>query len=99
MAEAEGHLGAYLDMDTGFPAQDRYARLLLVRLLCDTGCVAEARRLLLDALENDPDNKSAYEALSRISEGRDAGVWFRLSAAAEGACILPYGSRLPVKKE
>jgi len=97
-AEAEGHLRAYLAMNAAFPAQDRYARLLLVRLLCDTGRVAEARRLLLDALESDPDNRSGYEALSRISEGKESAVWFRLSAAAEGACILPYGSRLPIAK-
>lgn len=97
LAEAEGHLRAYLAMGTGFPAQDRYARLLLTRLMCDCGRVGEARRFLLDSIEKDPDNKSAYEALSRISEGRDAGVWFRLSAAAEGNCVLPYGSKLPVK--
>lgn len=99
LAEAEGHLRAYLAMDTGFPAQDRYARLLLTRLMCDCGRVGEARRFLLDSIGKDPDNKSAYEALSRISDGRDAGVWFRLSAAAEGNCVLPYGSKLPVDKK
>lgn len=98
-AESEGHLRAYLAMNAKFDPQDRYARLLLVRLLCDSGRDGEARRLLLDSLETDPDNKSAYEALACISEGKEAGVWHRLAASAEGACILPYGNKLPIRAE
>lgn len=94
-AEAEGHLRVYLAMETNYIAQDRYARLLLVRLLCDTGRVDEARRILLDSLAIDPDNRSAYEALSRISQKEEAGVWARLAASAEGACVLPYSAKLP----
>ena len=95
-AEAEGHLRAYFAMGGGFLTQDRYARLLLVRLLTDEGRVAEARRMLLDAIAEDPDNRSAYEAMSRISGEKEAGVWHRLSASAEGACVLPYSAKLPV---
>lgn len=95
-AEAEGHLRAYLTMKTNFVTQDRYALLLLVRLLCDTNRTIEARTLLTDWIKKDPDNRSAYEALSRMSSSEDeAGVWHRLAAAAEGSCVLPYGSKLP----
>lgn len=96
-AEAEGHLRAYLSMTTNFVEQDRYARLMLVGLLCDGGRYGEAREILLKSIEKDPNNRSAYEAMSRLSDEKEAGVWMRLAAAAEGACILPYGSRLPKK--
>ena len=96
-AEAEGHLRFYLALNTGFPAQDRYARLLLAKLLCDSGRAAEARKMMIESLERDPDNRSAYEAIGRMTEGKLAGVWQRLAAAAEGSCILPYGSKLPEK--
>lgn len=96
-AEAEGHLRAYLALPQTFQTQDRYARLLLARILCDGGRTEEARDLLLRSLAADPDNKSAYEALARISGEKEAGVWNRLAASAEGTCVLPYGSRLPNK--
>ena len=95
-AEAEGHIRAYLAMNTRIVEQDRYALLLLVRLLCDCDRGAEARELLLRSIEKDPDNRSCYEALARLSDKPESGVWQRLAAAAEGGCILPYGSRLPV---
>lgn len=76
-AEAEGHLRAYLALNTGFITQDRYALLLLVRLLSDMGRYEEARKLLLDWIAKDPDNKSAYEAMSRLTTGKEAGVWHR----------------------
>ena len=99
LAEAEGHLRTYLAMPGVFLTQDRYALLLLVGVLCDGGRREEAKRLLLDSLANDPDNKSAYEALSRLSDDKQVGVWHRLSAAAEGTCVLPYSSKLPAKLE
>ena len=97
MAEAEGHLRAYLAMTTNFVEQDRYARLMMVRLLCDNGRVAEAREMLLQSLAKDPDNRSCYEALARISDGKESDVWQRLAASAEGSCVMPYASRLPEK--
>lgn len=96
-AEAEGHLRAYLAMTTNFVEQDRYAKLMLARLLSDTGRSAEARDLLLQSIRKDPNNRSAYEAMSRLSDEPESGIWQRLAAAAEGACVLPYGSRLPEK--
>lgn len=95
VAEAEGHLRAYLAMETGFVTQDRYVLLLLVRILCDTGRVAEAKKLLTDWIVKDPDNRSAHEALARIVPGAEGQVWRRLSAAAEGSCVLPYANKLP----
>lgn len=96
-AEAEGHLRVYLSMTTNFVEQDRYALLLLARLLSDGGRGAEARELLLRSIEKDPNNRSCYEALSRLSTDPESGIWQRLAAAAEGSCVLPYGSRLPQK--
>lgn len=98
-AEAEGHLRVYLARNGEFLTQDRYARLLLVRLLSDGGRRMEARAMLLEAVAADPDNKSAYEALSRLSGEKEAGVWHRLSSAAEGSCVLPYWSKLPKAPE
>lgn len=97
-AEAEGHLRAYLAMTTKFIEQDRYALLLLVRLLCDTGRGAEAKQMLIKWIEKDPNNRSCYEALARLSTEPESGIWQRLAASAEGSCVLPYGSRLPQKK-
>ena len=88
-AESEGHLRAYLALGGEFLTQDRYARLLLVRLLCDSGRHAEARSIILESLATDPDNKSAYEALACISEEKESGVWHRLAASAEGASSAP----------
>lgn len=96
-AEAEGHLRAYLSMTTNFVEQDRYARLMLVRLLCDNGRAAEAREILLQSLAKDPDNRSCYEALARISTDKEGAIWQRLAASAEGSCVMPYASRLPEK--
>ena len=96
-AEAEGHLRAYLALPQTFQTQDRYARLLLVRILCDGGRQTEARRLLLDSLASDPDNRSAYEALARLGDEKENAVWNRLAASAEGGCVLPYASKLPNK--
>lgn len=99
-AEAEGHLRAYLAMRCGYVAQDRYARLLLVKLLSESGRALEARRLMLDSIAEDPDNKSAYDALSRLSDAKaESDVWRRLAATATGGCILPYGAKLPARKE
>ena len=97
MAEAEGHLRAYLAMTTNFVEQDRYARLMLVRLLCDSGRVAEAREILLLSLARDPDNRSCYESLARISADKEGAIWQRLAASAEGSCVMPYATRLPEK--
>lgn len=96
-AEAEGHLRIYLSLPERFPEQDRFGLLLLVRILCDRGRTDEARSMLLEWIAKDPDNKSAYEALSCISDDNESGVWHRLAASACGGCILPYGSKLPLK--
>lgn len=98
-AEAEGHLRFYQILNTGYPGQDRYARLLLAKLLCDSGRAAEARKMMIDSLDKDPDNRSAYEAISRMTEGKQSGVWQRLAAAAEGSCVLPYSSKLPERRK
>jgi len=94
-AEAEGHLRKYLTMETNYITQDRYALLLLARIMCDDGRVEEAREILVKWLDKDPDNRSAYEALSRITPPKEAGVWNRLAASACGTCVLPYASKLP----
>lgn len=95
-AEGEGHLRTYLAMRCGYVAQNRYARLLLAKLLHDTGRAQEARRMMLDSLAEDPDNKSAYDALSRLSADKaESEVWRRLAAGAAGGCVLPYAAKLP----
>ena len=99
IAEAEGHLRSYLSMTTHFAEQDRYALLLLVRLLCDTGRGAEAKQMLIKWIEKDPNNRSCYEALARLSAAPENKVWQRLAASAEGSCVLPYGSKLPLKQD
>lgn len=96
-AESEGHLRTYLSHGGDFLHQDRYALLLLVRILTDTGRFSDARELLIKAIDDDPDNRSAFEALGRITMGKESGVWQRLAAAAEGSCILPHSSKLPEK--
>lgn len=95
-AEAEGHLRIYLfALKSNYPAQDRYALLLLVNLLVETGRLNEARELLLKSIAEDPENRSAFEALGRLTAGKSGEAWSRLAAAASGNCVLPYGSQLP----
>ena len=94
-AEAEGHLRLYRAMNVQFPEQNRYALLLLVRILCDTGRRDEAILLLNESIANDRDNRSAYEALAALLPSIHSDALLRLASAAKGDCILPYQSLLP----
>lgn len=95
MAAAEGHLRTYLSLPGGFPEQDRHARLLLCHILWVTGRSDEARRLMLDSLMYDPNNKSAYLALAGMTDPDCGAVWRKLSDSVDGDCVLPYTAKLP----
>ena len=98
MAEAEGHLRTYMALPGSFVDQDRLARLLLCRIMWDTGRSDEARKYMLDSLMDDPNNKSAYEALANMTDEPQSGVWGRLAEAAQGRCVVSHRTRLPQRR-
>lgn len=98
MAEAEGHLRIYMSLPGSYIEQERLAKLLLCRIMWDSGRLEEARKYMLDTLMNDPDNRSAYEALANMeSDEIKHCVWQRLAQLAQGRCVFSHTSKLPQK--
>lgn len=98
IAEAEGHLRTYMALPGSFVDQDRLARLLLCRIMWDTGRSDEARKYMLDSLMDDPDNKSAYEALANMTDKSHSDFWGRLAEVAQGRCVLSHHAKLPQRR-
>jgi len=98
MAEAEGHLRVYMSLPGSYIEQERLAKLLLCRIMWDSGRLEEARKYMFDTLMNDPDNRSAYEALANMeSDEIKHCVWQRLAQLAQGRCVFSHTSKLPQK--
>lgn len=91
LAESEGHLRHYMALPDKFTEQDRYALLILVKLLEIRGQAEEAKQLLQRAVVNDPMNKSAFYALAHFysAKSEERTGLLKLSSVCTGLAITP----------